>query len=88
MFRNTTIRTALAVTIAGYAAALVFVIAAAVGGLKTVNAALEKMYSEETVALRHLTASHADGQCDPARMPRWSSRPRGGGVARRSGGRA
>ncbi|TDY16660.1 HAMP domain-containing protein [Paraburkholderia sp. BL6665CI2N2] len=57
MFRNTTIRTALTVTVAGYTAALVFVIAASVAGLKTANAALEKMYSEETVALRHLTAS-------------------------------
>lgn len=57
MFRNTTIRTALTVTIACYTAALVFVIATSVAGLKTANAALEKMYTEETVALRHLTAS-------------------------------
>jgi methyl-accepting chemotaxis protein len=57
MFRNTTIRTALTVTIAGYTAALVFVIATSVAGLRTANAALEKMYTEETVALRHLAAS-------------------------------
>ncbi|SEA04060.1 methyl-accepting chemotaxis protein [Paraburkholderia sartisoli] len=57
MFRNTTIRLALTVTIAGYTAALVFVIATSVVGLKTANAALEKMYTEETVALRHLAAS-------------------------------
>ncbi|MFB9121874.1 HAMP domain-containing protein [Paraburkholderia dipogonis] len=57
MFTNTTIRTALTVTIAGYTAALVFVIATSVAGLKTANAALEKMYIEETVALRHLAAS-------------------------------
>ncbi len=57
MFRNTAIRTALAVTIGGYTADLVFVIAASVTGLKTANAALEKIYSEETVALRQLTAS-------------------------------
>lgn len=49
--RNATIRTALIVTIAGYTAALVFVIAASVAGLKTTNAALEKMYAEEAVAL-------------------------------------
>ncbi|MDH6153272.1 methyl-accepting chemotaxis protein-1 (serine sensor receptor) [Paraburkholderia sp. WSM4179] len=57
MFRNATIRTALTVTIAGYTAALVFVIATSVAGLKTANAALEKMYTEETIALRHLAAS-------------------------------
>ncbi|EEA02401.1 methyl-accepting chemotaxis sensory transducer [Burkholderia sp. H160] len=57
MFSNTTIRTALTVTIAGYTAALIFVIAISVAGLKTTNAALEKMYSEETVALRHIAAS-------------------------------
>ncbi|MGF6919261.1 Tar ligand binding domain-containing protein [Paraburkholderia sp. 40] len=57
MFRNATIRTALTVTIAGYEAALVFVIATSVAGLKTANAALEKMYAEETVASRHLAAS-------------------------------
>ncbi|CAG4918083.1 methyl-accepting chemotaxis protein [Paraburkholderia gardini] len=57
MFRNTSIRVALTVTIAGYTAALVFVIATSVAGLKAANAALEKMYTEETVALRHLAAS-------------------------------
>jgi methyl-accepting chemotaxis protein len=57
MFRNTTIRTALTVTIAGYTAAMMFVIATSVAGLKTANTALEKMYTEETVALRHLAAS-------------------------------
>ncbi|WP_233804639.1 methyl-accepting chemotaxis protein [Paraburkholderia sp. HP33-1] len=57
MFSNTTIRTALTVTIAGYTAALILVIAISVAGLKTTNAALEKMYSEETVALRHIAAS-------------------------------
>jgi methyl-accepting chemotaxis protein-1 (serine sensor receptor) len=59
MFSNTTIRTALTVTIAGYTAALIFVIALSVAGLKTTNAALEKMYSEETVAMRHIAASGA-----------------------------
>ncbi|MBB5496658.1 methyl-accepting chemotaxis protein [Paraburkholderia sp. MM5384-R2] len=57
MFGNTTIRTALSVTIAGYTAALMFVIAMSVAGLKTTNAALEKMYTEETVAMRHIAAS-------------------------------
>ena len=57
MFGNTTIRTTLAVTIAGYTAALVFVIATSIAGLKTANTALEKMYTEETVALRHIAAS-------------------------------
>ncbi|MBC8746541.1 MULTISPECIES: methyl-accepting chemotaxis protein [Paraburkholderia] len=57
MFNNTTIRTALTVTIAGYTAALMFVIAISVAGLKTTNAALEKMFSEETVAMRHIAAS-------------------------------
>jgi methyl-accepting chemotaxis protein-1 (serine sensor receptor) len=57
MFRNTTIGTALTVTIAGYTAALVFVIATSTAGLKTANTALDRMYSEETAALRHLNAS-------------------------------
>ncbi|SIT43829.1 Methyl-accepting chemotaxis aspartate transducer [Paraburkholderia ribeironis] len=57
MFSNTTIRTALTVTIVGYTAALMFVIVISVAGLKTSNAALEKMYSEETVAIRHIAAS-------------------------------
>ncbi|NUX55522.1 methyl-accepting chemotaxis protein [Paraburkholderia youngii] len=57
MFSNTSIRTALTVTIAGYTAALMFVIAISVAGLKTTNEALEKMYTEQTVAMRHLAAS-------------------------------
>ncbi|MGF6779705.1 methyl-accepting chemotaxis protein [Paraburkholderia sp. GAS334] len=57
MFRNTTIRAALTITIAGYTAALMLVIATSIAGLKTANTALDKMYSEETAALRHLTAS-------------------------------
>lgn len=57
MFRNTTIRTALTITIAAYTAALMLVIATSIGGLETANTALDRMYSEETAALRHLTAS-------------------------------
>jgi hypothetical protein len=57
MFRNITIRTALTVTIACYTAALVLMIAVSVAGLKAANAALEKMYSGQTVSLRHLAAS-------------------------------
>jgi methyl-accepting chemotaxis protein I, serine sensor receptor len=57
MFRNTTIRVALTITIVAYTAALMLVIATSITGLKTANTALDKMYSEETAALRHLTAS-------------------------------
>ncbi|MDN7184086.1 methyl-accepting chemotaxis protein [Caballeronia sp. SEWSISQ10-4 2] len=57
MFRNTTIRVALTITIVGFTAALVLVIATSIAGLERANASLEKMYSEETAALRHLTAS-------------------------------
>ncbi|RDJ97572.1 methyl-accepting chemotaxis protein [Paraburkholderia lacunae] len=57
MFRNTTIRTALTITIAGYTAALMLVIATSIAGLKTANTALDRIYSEETAALRHLNAS-------------------------------
>ena len=57
MFRNATIRVALTITIVGYTATLMLVIAASIAGLKTANTALDKMYSEETAALRHLTAS-------------------------------
>ena len=57
MFRNTTIRTALTITIAGYTAALMLVIAMSIAGLETANTALDRMYSEETAALRHLSAS-------------------------------
>jgi methyl-accepting chemotaxis protein len=57
MFRNTTIRVALTITIVGYTATLMLVIATSIAGLKTANTSLDKMYSEETAALRHLTAS-------------------------------
>lgn len=57
MFRNTTIRTALTITIAGYTAALMLVIATSIASLKTANTALDRMHSEETAALRHLNAS-------------------------------
>jgi len=45
------------ITIVAYTAALMLVIATSITGLKTANTALDKMYSEETAALRHLTAS-------------------------------
>ena len=57
MFRNASIRIALMITIAGYTAALILVIATSIAGLKMANTALDKMYSEETAALQHLTAS-------------------------------
>ncbi|MGP8437879.1 methyl-accepting chemotaxis protein [Paraburkholderia fungorum] len=57
MFRNTTIRVALTITIAGYTAALMLVIVTSIVGLKAANTALDRMYREETAALRHLTAS-------------------------------
>lgn len=57
MFRNTTIRVALTITIAGYTAALMLVIVTSIAGLKAANTALDRMYREETAALRHLTAS-------------------------------
>ncbi|CAE6890055.1 methyl-accepting chemotaxis protein [Paraburkholderia domus] len=57
MFSNTSIRTALTITIAGYTAALMLVIATSIAGLETANTALDRMYSEETAALRHLGAS-------------------------------
>lgn len=57
MFRNITIRTALTITIAGYTAALMLVIATSIAGLATTNTALDRMYSDETTALRHLSAS-------------------------------
>lgn len=57
MFRNATIRIALTITIASYTAALMLVIATSITALKTANTALDKMYSDETTALRHLTAS-------------------------------
>ncbi|RKE38365.1 methyl-accepting chemotaxis sensory transducer with TarH sensor [Paraburkholderia sp. BL23I1N1] len=57
MFRNTSIRTALTITIAGYTAALMLVIATSIWGLETANTALDRMYSDETTALRHLSAS-------------------------------
>ncbi|MFL9868511.1 methyl-accepting chemotaxis protein [Paraburkholderia fungorum] len=57
MFRDTTIRTALTITIAGYTAALMLVIATSIAGLATANTALDRMYRDETAALRHLSAS-------------------------------
>ncbi|MFM0732629.1 methyl-accepting chemotaxis protein [Paraburkholderia sediminicola] len=57
MFRNTTIRVALTITIAGYTAALTLVIVTSIAGLKAANTALDRMYREETASLRHLTAS-------------------------------
>ncbi|CAE6839289.1 methyl-accepting chemotaxis protein [Paraburkholderia haematera] len=57
MFRNTTIRVALTITIAGYTAALMLVIATSIAGLKAANTALDRMYREETASLRHLAAS-------------------------------
>ena len=57
MFRNITIRTALTITIASYTAALVLVIATSIAGLKAANAALGRMYQEQTASLRHLSAS-------------------------------
>jgi methyl-accepting chemotaxis protein len=55
---NISIRTALASTIAGYTGALVLVIAASVTVLNESNAALEKIYSDETAALTHLGNSN------------------------------
>ena len=66
--RNVTVRLALTLTIAGFTAALMRVIAASIAGLKTANRALEKMYSEETAALQRLDASSEallDVQVDP-----------------------
>ena len=57
MFRNATVRVALTMTIAGFTAALMLVIAASIAGLQSANHALERMYTEETAALRHLAAS-------------------------------
>ncbi|MEZ2311520.1 Tar ligand binding domain-containing protein [Paraburkholderia sp. RCC_158] len=57
MFRNITVRTGLTFTITGCTAALMFVILTSVADLKAANAALEKMCTEEAVALRHLAAS-------------------------------
>ncbi|HKT65844.1 methyl-accepting chemotaxis protein [Burkholderia sp. 22313] len=57
MFRDTTIRTALTITICGYTAALMIVIATSISGLNAANTALDKMYREETASLRHLSAS-------------------------------
>ncbi|WP_242540527.1 Tar ligand binding domain-containing protein [Trinickia mobilis] len=44
-------------TIAGFTAALMLVIAASIAGLQSANHALERMYAEETAALRYLTSS-------------------------------
>ncbi|HKT98901.1 MAG TPA: methyl-accepting chemotaxis protein [Paraburkholderia sp.] len=57
MFRNATVRMALTLTIAGLTTSLMLVIAASIAGLQSANRALEKMYSEETTALQHLSAS-------------------------------
>jgi len=53
----TNIRAALSATVLAYTGALMLVIAASVGGLKSANTALETMYSGETAALTHLAAS-------------------------------
>jgi methyl-accepting chemotaxis protein I, serine sensor receptor len=53
----TNIRAALTATVVGYTGALLLVIAASVGGLRSANTALETMYSGETAALTHLAAS-------------------------------
>ncbi|MFL9959326.1 Tar ligand binding domain-containing protein [Paraburkholderia nemoris] len=45
MFSNTSIRTALTITIAGYTAALMLVIATSIAGLETANTALDRMYN-------------------------------------------
>ncbi|SOE45807.1 hypothetical protein SAMN05446635_0008 [Burkholderia sp. OK233] len=45
MFRNITIRTARTITIAGYTAALMLVIATSIAGLETANTALDRMYN-------------------------------------------
>ncbi|MFL9859495.1 hypothetical protein PQR72_27815 [Paraburkholderia madseniana] len=47
IFRNTAIRTALTITIAGYTAALMPVIATSIAGLKTANTEFDRIYSEE-----------------------------------------
>jgi methyl-accepting chemotaxis protein len=57
MIRTTNVRAVLTATVAGYTGALVLVIAASVGGLRSANAALEKMYSGETAALTLLADS-------------------------------
>ncbi|TAM49120.1 MAG: methyl-accepting chemotaxis protein [Paraburkholderia sp.] len=51
------IRAALTATVVGYTGVLVLVIAASVAGLRSANAALEKMYSGETAALTALADS-------------------------------
>ncbi|MBU6488798.1 MAG: Tar ligand binding domain-containing protein, partial [Burkholderiales bacterium] len=51
------IRAALTVTVVGYTGVLVLVIAASVAGLRSANAALEKMHSGETAALTALADS-------------------------------
>ncbi len=57
MLKNFTIRRGLTITIAGYTAALVVVLLAAVACLRQSNQALEQMYTTDTVALTHLKTS-------------------------------
>jgi hypothetical protein len=56
-FGNITIRTALTITITGYTVALILAIATSIAGRETTNSALDRMYSEETVALCLLAGS-------------------------------
>jgi methyl-accepting chemotaxis protein-1 (serine sensor receptor) len=57
MLKNFTIRRGLTITIAGYTAALVVVLLAAVACLRQSSQALEQMYTTDTVALTHLKTS-------------------------------
>ena len=57
MIRTTNVRAVLTATVIGYTGALVLVIAASVGALRSANGALEKMYSGETAALTMLADS-------------------------------
>ncbi len=57
MLKNFTIRRGLTLTIAGYTAALLVVLCAAVACLRQGNQALEQMYATDTVALTHLKTS-------------------------------
>src|SRR5260370_38078594 len=56
MFRNTTIRVALLITIVAYSAALMLVFVTSITGLMTANTALYKMYSVKTAAMSLLPA--------------------------------
>ncbi len=57
MFRNTTVRLALANTIAVYTAALMLVITMSISAAEGGRYGARKKYTEEMVVLRHLTAS-------------------------------